>query len=253
MGGFVSKNGFKYYKTGDRGTILNGNLYLKGRNDKQVKRLGQRFELVEVEQEVLRSFPKTKRVIYIHHEGKFLLFNEGKQIEDSSIEEHLTRKFPAYMRPDRIINLEVFPENANGKINVDNPSSDVIDACLTFSGPAGIPNSSISAPFQACLETYTNRTGCDIPHMLLSGRSTNKVPVATQHAMLIADVTQRKAWAQNMMDTEKANVINAINKLQKWDGNNPRISIFSAEGNILLLLLLNVLLLLCSDFFVSTY
>jgi hypothetical protein len=77
--------------------------------------------------------------------------------------------------------------------------------------------------------------------------------VATQHAMLIADVTQRKAWAQNMMDTEKANVINAINKLQKWDGNNLRISIFSAEGNILLLLLLNVLLLLCSDFFVSTY
>jgi hypothetical protein len=139
-----------------------------------------------------------------------------------------------------------------GKINVDNPSSDVIDACLTFSGPAGIPNSSISAPFQACLETYTNRTGCDIPHMLWSGRSTNKVPVATQHAMLIADVTQRKAWAQNMMDTEKANVINAINKLQKWDGNNLRISIFSAEGNILLLLLLNVLLL-CSDFFVSTY
>jgi acyl-coenzyme A synthetase/AMP-(fatty) acid ligase/aryl carrier-like protein len=119
MGGFVSKNGFKYYKTGDRGTILNGNLYLKGRNDKQVKRLGQRFELGEVEQEVLRSFPKTKRVIYIHHEGKFLLFNEGEQIEDSSIEEHLTRKFPAYMRPDRIINLEVFPENANGKINVD--------------------------------------------------------------------------------------------------------------------------------------
>ena len=139
-----------------------------------------------------------------------------------------------------------------GKINVDNPSSDVIDACLTFSGPAGIPNSSISAPFQACLETYTNRTGCDIPHMLWSGRSTNKVPVATQHAMLIADVTQRKAWAQNMMDTEKANVINAINKLQKWDGNNLRISIFSAEGNILLLLLLNVLLL-CSDFSVSTY
>jgi acyl-coenzyme A synthetase/AMP-(fatty) acid ligase/aryl carrier-like protein/NRPS condensation-like uncharacterized protein len=116
-GGFVSKNGFKYYKTGDRGTILNGNLYLKGRNDKQVKRLGQRFELGEVEQELLRSFPETKRVIYIHHEGKFVLFTEGKKIEDSSIEEHLTRKFPAYMRPDRIINLEVFPENANGKIN----------------------------------------------------------------------------------------------------------------------------------------
>ncbi|MFM7683711.1 MAG: condensation domain-containing protein, partial [Bacteroidota bacterium] len=31
----------------------------------------------------------------------------------------LVTKFPAYMRPDRIINLDVFPENANGKINVD--------------------------------------------------------------------------------------------------------------------------------------
>lgn len=117
-----------------------------------------------------------------------------------------------------------------GNITLDVIPSKMIDACLTFSGPAGIQNSSISAPFQACLESHANRTGCDIPHMLWSGRSTNKVPVATQHAMSIPDSGKRKEWAQKMMDTEKANVINAINSLRDWNGDNLKISIFSAEG-----------------------
>jgi len=117
-----------------------------------------------------------------------------------------------------------------GNIFNADPPSQLIDACLTFSGPAGIPNSNISAPFQACLENYANRTGCDIPHMLWSGRSTNKVPVATQHAMLITDIQKRKETAMNMMSIEKDNVINAIKSLRDWDGKNLRISIFSAEG-----------------------
>jgi len=116
-GGFVTKHNVRFYNTGDRGIIRDGNLFLKGRNDKQVKRLGQRFELGEVEQEVLRSFPETKRTIYIHQEGKFVLFVEGTSLDVTLIEAHLSQKFPAYMRPDRTFVLDAFPENANGKIN----------------------------------------------------------------------------------------------------------------------------------------
>ena len=123
-----------------------------------------------------------------------------------------------------------------GNITVQNPSSNIIDACLTFSGPAQIPDPAISAPFKACLEGYANRSGCDIPHMLWSGRSTNKVPVATQHAMKITDSRERQLWATNMMQNEKAKVLAAIESLKNWNGSNLRISVFSAEGRITLLL-----------------
>jgi hypothetical protein len=124
-----------------------------------------------------------------------------------------------------------------GNLTVKNPSSKLIDACLTFSGPAGIQDPSISGPFQACLQSGTNRTGCDIPHMLWSGRSTNKVPVATQHAMKITDDVERQKWAQDMMAAEKDKVLKAISALQNWNGANLRVSVFSAEGDFFCILL----------------
>jgi hypothetical protein len=120
-----------------------------------------------------------------------------------------------------------------GNITTKNPSNKIIDACLTFSGPAELEDQNMAAPFQACLESRANRSGCDIPHMLWSGRSTNRVPVATQHAMKITDDIERKKWAENMMAAEKAKVLQAIASLQNWNGTNLRISVFSAEGIVL--------------------
>jgi hypothetical protein len=120
-----------------------------------------------------------------------------------------------------------------GNITIANPPSKMVDACLTFSGPAELPNPAAAAPFQACLESYANRSGCDIPHMLWSGRSTNKVPVATQHAMKITDDGERERWARNMMAAEKDSVSKAIQSLAGWNGTNIRISVFSAEGDIM--------------------
>ena len=117
-----------------------------------------------------------------------------------------------------------------GNITDDNPASKKIDACLTFSGPATLLNDSQAAPFQACLESHANRTGCNIPHMLWSGRSTNKVPVATQHSMKITEEAKRKEWAMNAMKIEQDAVLRAIKKLEKWSGSDLRISVFSAEG-----------------------
>ena len=117
-----------------------------------------------------------------------------------------------------------------GPITVENPPNKIIDACLTFSGPAKLEDENIAAPFQACLESRANRTGCDIPHMLWSGRSTNRVPVATQHTMKITDDTILKDLAESMMAIEKGNVLQAIASLQNWNGTNLRISVFSAEG-----------------------
>ena len=108
-------------------------------------------------------------------------------------------------------------------------TSDQVDACLTFSGPAGSPDPVIRQTFLNCLESNANSSGCDIPHMLWSGRSTNKVPVATQHAMNISDNGRRLQLAQGEMDSAKAAVAKAIQAMQGWDGSQLKVTVFSTE------------------------
>ena len=119
-------------------------------------------------------------------------------------------------------------------ITSSNPGSALIDACLTFSGPAKITDLKISQPFTACLESYANRSGCDIPHMLWSGRSTNKVPVATQHTLSITDPSVRLKMANGEMEATQSNVLAVLDKLEKeWTGDGLKITIFSADGDLL--------------------
>jgi hypothetical protein len=65
-------------------------------------------------------------------------------------------------------------------------SSDDVDACIVFSGPARLSNATVgeatAAEFRKCSHDYTD-TGCMIPHMVWSSNSANKVPVAKLHAV----------------------------------------------------------------------
>lgn len=118
QGGFYVQDGTSYYRTGDFGVKRQGSIELIGRNDRQVKRLGQRFELHEIEQSVSQAFQDIKRIRYSFHAHSFVLFVEH---DDESLKENiqdfLVQKFPAYMRPDTIVFMEKFPENSNGKID----------------------------------------------------------------------------------------------------------------------------------------
>ena len=110
-GGFYTKDGTQYYRTGDFGSISNGLIYLKGRTDRQVKRLGQRFELGEVEAGILKTFIQVSRVRYLVENHRFILFIEHPNTTHSIAEfkEFLLQKFPAYMRPDHILLIAAFP------------------------------------------------------------------------------------------------------------------------------------------------
>jgi hypothetical protein len=110
------------------------------------------------------------------------------------------------------------------------PKSEQVDACLTFSGPAASPDPNVAKPFQNCLESNSNNSGCEIPHMLWSGRSTNKLPVATQHAMNISDPAKRKEMAQGEIAAAQATVLEALEEMRKWQGSALKITLFSSEG-----------------------
>lgn len=115
------------------------------------------------------------------------------------------------------------------------PDSSVVDACLAFSGPSALPDPRVSAPFLACLENSVNRSGCDIPHMLWSGRSSNKVPVATQHTLNISNMDKKRQLAEGEMAAVQAQVLSTLDQLlQEWSGPDAgsglKITLFSSEG-----------------------
>lgn len=113
----------KMYKTGDIVEEKNGFLYFIGRVDNQIKHMGYRIELEEIEI-ALNSldYVVQSAVLYRRENnrfGKLIAFVECcKNISlQVDIRVDLKSILPTYMIPDIIKFLEVLPKNRNGKID----------------------------------------------------------------------------------------------------------------------------------------
>jgi len=113
-----------FYRTGDRvQKTANGRslLYL-GRVDNQVKVLGHRVELGEVEA-VVREESKVEGVIAVGWPvspagaGGIEVFLQAETLDTESLQKRLALRLPVYMTPRRIHLLPVFPLNSNGKFD----------------------------------------------------------------------------------------------------------------------------------------
>ena len=107
------------YKTGDLVRInKRGNLEYLGRKDFQIKHMGYRIELGEIEA-VINSVPNIKQVICVYDNIKdeIILFYEGNEIDEEVLTSITREKLPNYMQPNRIIKVDLFECNANGKID----------------------------------------------------------------------------------------------------------------------------------------
>ncbi len=106
------------YKTGDLGYLgEDGNLYFAGRKDFQIKHMGHRIELEEIELEI-QKIDKIERVcsIYNHEKSKLYAFYIG-DIDKKELREALSNKLPIFMIPNVIRKIEEFPLTKNGKID----------------------------------------------------------------------------------------------------------------------------------------
>ncbi|WP_298427802.1 non-ribosomal peptide synthetase [uncultured Kordia sp.] len=117
------KEGEKLYKTGDLAKWLpDGNIAYIGRKDDQVKIRGYRIELGEIET-ALDKLENIKQSVVVAKEdntgSKQLVayFIAEEEIDFTEIQESLASELPNYMIPNRFMQLEEFPLNANGKIN----------------------------------------------------------------------------------------------------------------------------------------
>lgn len=121
---FSSEPGARLYRTGDQARFLpDGNIEFLGRIDHQVKIRGFRVEPEEVEA-ALRSFPEIRQALVVPEEspdGEKLLaayLIAANVFDLGELHGYLRERLPEYMVPSRIVRLDAFPLNRNGKIDL---------------------------------------------------------------------------------------------------------------------------------------
>ncbi len=111
------------YKSGDlvRLDSTNDMLYFMGRKDNQIKRMGYRIELEEIEN-VLNTidFIDESAVVYVDNEkykAKIIANICSPNKDEKKLKEILIKYLPSYMIPDLYVYCDSLPKNQNGKID----------------------------------------------------------------------------------------------------------------------------------------
>ncbi len=106
------------YKTGDMGRYNSrGELVFVSRKDYQIKHMGHRVELGEIEVNV-NMLPGVRMAacVYDSERKKLVLWYDG-DLDEKELTRELKGKLPRYMLPNRILRVDRLPFTANGKID----------------------------------------------------------------------------------------------------------------------------------------
>ena len=121
----LSKNKFLGYKTGDivKNYGKNKNLYFVGRKDTQVKVMGYRVELNEIELSLNQIKDVNEAIVFISSVNNFnnkiiaVISTKNKRLEKDDIYKELKKKLPYYMMPSNIYLVSNLIKNSNNKID----------------------------------------------------------------------------------------------------------------------------------------
>lgn len=104
------------YRTGDLGFYgEKKELYFAGRKDFQIKHMGHRIELEEIERALNRMDGVEKSCCLLDQKkNQLVAFYQG-EAEKKQIRAQLKKQVPIYMVPHKMIRISVFPLNKNGK------------------------------------------------------------------------------------------------------------------------------------------
>ena len=108
----------RFFRTGDVGYLQpDGQLMVLGRRDSQIKHMGYRMELGEVE-EALRGLPGWQEgcVLYRKEDDRIWCFFTGS-LDEKKIRAGLKESLAWYMLPDRYVHLDDMPHTPSMKID----------------------------------------------------------------------------------------------------------------------------------------
>lgn len=122
---FIEKLDKTWYKTGDIVEVDKDDILdYKGRADHEVKIRGYRVNLLEIDN-LIRNNTGLEQIVSVYTDpdkrgmGKIIIFiqKDDKSIEQYEILAICKKHLPPYMQPDKIVFVEMFFLNVNGKID----------------------------------------------------------------------------------------------------------------------------------------
>jgi D-alanine--poly(phosphoribitol) ligase subunit 1 len=112
----------RMYRTGDIVKEVAGRLHFVGRKDNQVKHMGYRIELEEIENALVR-LPQVDQAAVVYQRtrtayGKLVAYVScATDVESRVLLQALSQLIPDYMVPAKLIVMPALPKNANGKVD----------------------------------------------------------------------------------------------------------------------------------------
>ena len=115
----------RMYRTGDLVKEMDGRLNFIGRKDNQIKHMGYRIELEEIEQALVRLASVDQAAVIYQRtratHGKLVGFVAcSSEVDEKTLFDALGQLVPDYMVPARLIVMDKLPKNANGKVDRQN-------------------------------------------------------------------------------------------------------------------------------------
>tara|TARA_Y100000590_G_C15652770_1_gene989411 strand:- start:629 stop:1669 length:1041 start_codon:yes stop_codon:yes gene_type:complete len=120
---FYNTRKFKGYKTGDLvSTNAQGNLKILGRVDNQIKFMGYRIEIEEIENKIIKKLKIDNCIVILKQIKKYpykkiVLFTDIKKIKEINLHNKLKNILPNFMIPTETKLIEKFKYNKNFKID----------------------------------------------------------------------------------------------------------------------------------------
>lgn len=184
---FVSLDGQRLYRTGDRGRWRNdGTLEHLGRLDFQVKVRGYRIELGEIEASLVRHDDISRAVVVVREDipgdvrlVAYVVPHAGKTIEPKVIRAFLRKTLPDYEIPSHVISLSAIPLLPNGKVDrrsLPPPTTDSAHRTREDTAPTTPTEDAVLRAMEEALGLRGMRTDDDFfssgGHSLLAARLT---------------------------------------------------------------------------------
>ena len=105
------------YRTGDLGFYRGGRLMYAGRKDTQIKHMGHRIEMAEIELCANNAEGVSVSACVYDAENRRLLLCYQGEAEECAVMAHLRGALPKYMLPSELRRIDAFPRTRTGKID----------------------------------------------------------------------------------------------------------------------------------------
>lgn len=108
----------RMYVTGDRGYWTeDGEVVLLGRRDRQIKLMGYRLDLGDLEIRIARACPSLHAVAVTHSAGRLVSIVQPSSVDVGGLREELGRALPPYAVPHTIVAVDQIPVTRAGKVD----------------------------------------------------------------------------------------------------------------------------------------